>query len=53
MGWSRADYRRAATQVDPTGRTMSNVCLGCDAFFAATLGADVARIRAARLAARR
>ena len=52
-GWSRADFRRAATQTDPTGRTMSNVCLGCDAFFAAKLGDDVARIRAARLAARR
>jgi hypothetical protein len=49
-GWSRTEYRRAATQTDPTGRTMSNVCLGCDAYFAATLGAELGRIRAARLA---
>jgi Iron-sulfur cluster-binding domain len=50
-GWSRADYRAAATQIDGKGRTVSNVCLGCDAFFAAHLNDEIARIRAARLQA--
>jgi len=51
-GWKRDDFRRAATQVDPAGRHVSNVCLGCDAFFAERLAADVARIREQRLAGR-
>lgn len=50
VGWSRADFRRAAAQRDPTGRTIANVCLGCDAFFAEHLGAELTRLRAARLA---
>ncbi len=51
-GWSRDDFRRAATQIDPTGRSVANVCLGCDAFFAERLGAELARLRSERLAAR-
>jgi hypothetical protein len=50
FGLSRADFHAAATQTDPTGRTVANVCLGCDAFFAERLGADLERIRRARLA---
>jgi len=52
FGWSRGDFRSAATQVDPQGRTIANVCLGCDAFFAEHLGAELAALRRARLAAR-
>ena len=50
FGWSRADFRNAAAQVDPQGRTVANVCLGCDAFFAERLGAELAELRRARLA---
>jgi hypothetical protein len=51
-GFGRDAFRRAATVTDPTGRALANVCLGCDAYFAERLGAELARIRAARLAAR-
>lgn len=51
-GWSRADFRAAAETVDPKGRSVANVCLGCDAYFAAQLGDELATIRAARLARR-
>jgi Iron-sulfur cluster-binding domain len=50
MGWSRADFVDASTQLDGKGRSVSNVCLGCDAFFAEKLSAEVQRIRTARLA---
>jgi hypothetical protein len=50
MGWSRADYRAASTVTDPKGRAVSNVCLGCDAFFKTHLADEIGRIRAARLA---
>jgi hypothetical protein len=52
-GWTREAFRDAATQIDPTGRTIANVCLGCDRFFAERLGADLARIREERLLRRR
>jgi hypothetical protein len=52
FGWSRARFREASTAADPSGRRMSNVCLGCDAFFAAQLGDDLARLRLERLARR-
>ena len=51
LGFSRTDFRVAATQTDPTGRTMANVCLGCDAYFA-RLGPEIARLRALRAAKR-
>lgn len=51
-GWQRSDFRRAATQIDPTGRSVGNVCLGCDQYFARTLAGELARIREARIAAR-
>jgi hypothetical protein len=49
-GWSRETFRARSKQMDPTGREMANVCLGCDAFFVAHLGDEIGRIRAARLA---
>ncbi|HEY2775792.1 MAG TPA: radical SAM/SPASM domain-containing protein [Candidatus Binatia bacterium] len=52
VGWSRSDYRRSSRAVDPRGREMENVCLGCDAYFEKHLAAEIARIRTARLAAR-
>lgn len=52
-GWSRDDYRAASAVTDPTGRRFANVCIGCDAYFAARLGGDLAAIRAERLARRR
>jgi hypothetical protein len=52
LGWSREAYRSASTQIDGKGRSIANVCLGCDAFFQAKLGDEIARIRAGRLAAR-
>lgn len=48
-GWSRADYRARSTAIDPKGRTVANVCIGCDAFFKDRLGAELAAIRARRL----
>ncbi len=49
-GWRREQYRAASEVVDPKGRTFANVCIGCDAYFAARLGDDLAAIRAERLA---
>jgi hypothetical protein len=49
-GWSRADYRAASTVIDPKGRAVSNVCLGCDAFFKTHLADEIGRIRAERMA---
>ncbi len=51
-GWSRETYRAASTQTDPKGRTVSNVCLGCDAFFEKHLKGEIERLRRARLARR-
>lgn len=51
-GWSRDDYRAASHTVDPKGRDFANVCIGCDAYFRARLGDDLAAIRTARLAAK-
>jgi hypothetical protein len=49
-GWSREDFRSASAMIDPTGRRFENMCLGCDAYFARTLGDDLERMRRARLA---
>lgn len=51
-GWSRETYREASMQTDPKGRTVGNVCLGCDAFFEKHLKGEIERLRAARLAHR-
>jgi hypothetical protein len=49
FGVSRAAFRELSTQVDPKGRTVSNVCLGCDALFLTHINEEVARLRAERL----
>ncbi|MFZ4069919.1 MAG: SPASM domain-containing protein [Caulobacterales bacterium] len=49
FGWSRAAFRARSRQTDPTGKSMANVCLGCDAFFAEVLSAEIARIRMVRM----
>lgn len=51
-GWSREAYRDASTVVDPKGRSVANVCLGCDAFFEKHLAGELRRLREQRLAAR-
>lgn len=51
-GWSRDDYRAASHVTDPKGRPFANLCIGCDAFFAAHLADDLKRIRAERLRTR-
>lgn len=48
-GWSRADFQHASRVSDPTGRSFANLCIGCDAFFAAHLSGEIERIRAQRL----
>jgi hypothetical protein len=50
-GWTRADFEQASVLVDGAGRPIKNVCLGCDAFFEARLGAILAARRAQRLGA--
>jgi hypothetical protein len=50
FGWSREDYRAASVQIDGKGREVTNVCLGCDAFFATKLNQATLDIRAVRLA---
>ncbi len=52
FAWRREDFRAASEAVTPGGKTMRNPCIGCDDFFARKLGADLANIRAARLARR-
>lgn len=37
-GWSRDDFIARSTKDMPTGKPCSNLCLGCDAFFADVLG---------------
>ncbi|MBY0423344.1 MAG: SPASM domain-containing protein, partial [Parvularculaceae bacterium] len=51
-GWSREDFRARANTVDGKGRHVENMCFGCDRFFEEKLGADLARLREARLSAR-
>ncbi len=51
-GWTRERFRTAAHGVDQRGRPFANPCLGCDSFFAAKLGDELAAIRLARLARR-
>ena len=52
-GLSRAAFRESSVRVDPTGRTVANPCLGCDAYFRETLGDVLIARRAARLSASR
>jgi hypothetical protein len=52
-GWSRDVFRARASAEDGTGRTVENVCLGCDRFFEAHLSAELTALRTARLAKKR
>lgn len=51
-GWSRADFERRSEARDGAGAARKNVCLGCDEFFEAKLGAILRERRVARLASR-
>lgn len=51
-GWSRETFQSRARAIDPKGRTVANVCLGCDAYFAEHLSAELDALRAQRRAAR-
>lgn len=51
-GWSREAFRQRSSAVDGKGRTVSNMCLGCDRFFEERLGAELASLRAQRLSQR-
>jgi sulfatase maturation enzyme AslB (radical SAM superfamily) len=48
-GWGRGDFARASQTSDPAGRSFANLCIGCDAFFAAHLTREIERIRSERL----
>ncbi len=51
-GWSREQFREASHVLDPKGRVVGNVCLGCDAYFETVLGREIRQIREQRLARR-
>lgn len=51
-GWDEAQFKRRSTAKDGTGKTVSNMCLGCDAFFEEILGDQLQLLRAERLANR-
>jgi len=50
-GWDRETFRRRSHVEDGQGRIVANPCLGCDAFFEETLGAELRALRQRRLAA--
>jgi len=49
-GWDRETFRRRSHVEDGQGRIVANPCLGCDAFFEETLGAELRALRDRRLA---
>ncbi len=49
-GWDREEFRRRSSAPDGKGRMVSNMCLGCDRYFEERLGAELAALRAQRLA---
>ena len=49
-GWDRETFRRRSHAEDGQGRIVANPCLGCDAFFEETLGAELRNLRQHRLA---
>ncbi|SEA00073.1 SPASM domain-containing protein [Rubrimonas cliftonensis] len=51
-GWDVARFLEASRTSRPDGAPYRNLCIGCDRFHAEVLGPEIARIRAARLAAR-
>lgn len=50
MTGDRTAFRAASSAVDGAGRTVENMCLGCDHFFESTLGPELRRLREERLA---
>ena len=48
-GWDAQTFRKKSAQMDGKGRKVENMCLGCDAFFAEHLAADLEALRAKRL----
>lgn len=48
-GWSRETFRRRSVAVDGAGRTVENMCLGCDRYFESRLGEDLRKLRDERL----
>lgn len=51
-GWTRGTFRTRSSAADGKGRTLENMCLGCDRYFEERLGAELAALRGRRLAAR-
>jgi hypothetical protein len=52
-GWSRNDFVARSTKTMPTGKTCSNLCLGCDSFFAEVMSPILERAAQERRALRR
>ena len=50
-GWDPITFRKKSAQADGKGNIVENKCLGCDAYFEEKLGAQLADLRAERLAA--
>jgi Iron-sulfur cluster-binding domain len=48
-GLSRQAFKDTSHITDPKGRAFGNVCIGCDAYFEKTLGAELDRLRKMRL----
>lgn len=48
-GWSRAEFRRRSAALDGAGRTVENMCLGCDRYFEERLGEELRLLRDQRI----
>lgn len=48
-GLSRADFEKLSAAEDGKGRTLSNLCIGCDKYFEAKLGKQLDALRAERI----
>ena len=49
-GWDAKTFRLKSTKLDGKGRSVENMCLGCDSYFEDILGDQLAELRAQRLA---
>lgn len=49
QGWDAAVFRQKSAKQDGKGRTVENMCLGCDAYFEEHLGKELRALQAARL----
>jgi MoaA/NifB/PqqE/SkfB family radical SAM enzyme len=50
-GISRVDFKAMSSAADGKGRTLANMCIGCDKYFEAKLGKQLNALRAHRLSA--